>query len=97
MSFRTRRLPRLLALLCGAALCIAPAAFAADGDLDPTFNGTGIVVTNNAPNEDAKDLAIQPDGKIVVVGQANFLVGDRGGDVGFPGRALQPGPPRRRE
>ncbi len=70
MSFRIRTFPRLLALLCGAALCIAPAVFAADGDLDPTFNGTGIVTTNNASFEIANDLAIQPDGKIVVAGRA---------------------------
>jgi uncharacterized delta-60 repeat protein len=75
MSFRIGRIPRLLALLCGAALCIAtlsigPSVFAADGDLDPTFNGTGIVTTNNAPVEEARDLVIQPDGKIVVAGSA---------------------------
>jgi uncharacterized delta-60 repeat protein len=75
MSFRIATPPRLLALLCGAALCIAalwisPSAFAADGDLDPTFNGTGIVTTDNASFEEANDLVIQPDGKIVVAGRA---------------------------
>jgi uncharacterized delta-60 repeat protein len=75
MCFRIGRIPRPSALLCGAALCIAmlsigPSVFAADGDLDPTFNGTGIVTTDNASFEYATDLVIQPDGKIVVAGSA---------------------------
>lgn len=43
----------------------------ADGSLDPSFDGNGIVRTNLTSGEDlAYDVAIQPDGKIVVVGSA---------------------------
>ncbi len=43
---------------------------AAPGDLDPTFGSGGIVITRNAnPSPDyALGMAIQSDGKIVVVG-----------------------------
>ncbi|HYR26817.1 MAG TPA: delta-60 repeat domain-containing protein [Thermoanaerobaculia bacterium] len=71
MNFRIGR-SRGLALLCGAALWISTAAFAADGDLDLTFNGTGIVTTNNRVTEQANDLVIQPDGKIVVAGSGGL-------------------------
>ena len=42
-----------------------------DGDLDLTFNSTGVVTTviNDDLNQ-AFDMALQPDGKIVVVGEA---------------------------
>ncbi|HEX6401320.1 MAG TPA: delta-60 repeat domain-containing protein [Actinomycetota bacterium] len=44
-----------------------------DGHLDSTFGGNGIVTTNLAKREDsASAVAIQPDGKIVVVGTANI-------------------------
>lgn len=44
-----------------------------DGRLDTTFGGNGIVTTNLARREDsASAVAIQPDGKIVVVGTANI-------------------------
>jgi uncharacterized delta-60 repeat protein len=42
-----------------------------DGSLDDTFGGDGKVVTNITAHVDfASDLAIQPDGKIVVTGRA---------------------------
>jgi uncharacterized delta-60 repeat protein len=50
---------------------------AAPGDLDPTFGNGGIVITRgfngNNPNylSHALAMAIQPDGKIVVVGEGN--------------------------
>ncbi len=41
------------------------------GDLDTTFNGSGFVTTSiTSETEQASDLVIQPDGKIVVVGDA---------------------------
>jgi uncharacterized delta-60 repeat protein len=41
----------------------------ADGTLDTTFNGTGIVTTSAGSSvSGASDLAIQPDGKIVAAG-----------------------------
>jgi uncharacterized delta-60 repeat protein len=42
---------------------------AAQGDLDATFGGDGIAVTDFSANPDgATDVALQPDGKIVVAG-----------------------------
>src|SRR5215203_2370097 len=62
---------RPLFLLLTAAICLgaAPAASAAPGELDPTF-GSGGMVKVLAGNEDSygADVAVQPDGKIVVVG-----------------------------
>jgi uncharacterized delta-60 repeat protein len=60
-----------------AALCVlwgligVSAAGAASGDLDPTFNDDGTLTTNfPRGSEAATDLAVGPDGKIVVVGGA---------------------------
>lgn len=41
---------------------------AAPGDLDPTFGNGGIVINRNLYGVNAKSIAIQPDGKIVVSG-----------------------------
>jgi len=41
-----------------------------DGDLDPTFNGTGIVTTSISSGDASTAVAVQPDGKIVVVGES---------------------------
>jgi uncharacterized delta-60 repeat protein len=52
-----------------------------DGNLDTTFGGDGIVFVNvntSAPTESARNVAIQPDGKIVVTG----------GAVGFGGTGV---------
>jgi len=47
----------------------ATAIFAADGDLDPTFDGDGIVITDNGSTTDSIfDLVFQPDGKIIAAG-----------------------------
>jgi uncharacterized delta-60 repeat protein len=43
------------------------------GDLDPTFGENGMVTTDVGPDGDsANAIAIQPDGKIVVAGEASF-------------------------
>ncbi len=47
---------------------VAASAFAADGDLDQTFDGDGKVITGNFYEEGGRDVVVQPDGKIVVVG-----------------------------
>lgn len=45
------------------------AVFAADGDLDLSFDTDGIVITDNASSlEGVVDLAVQPDGKSIAVG-----------------------------
>src|SRR5215211_2179912 len=47
--------------------------FAAAGELDPTFDGDGIVTTDNGSNDEIiTDLVIQPDGKILVIGDGYF-------------------------
>lgn len=47
------------------------ARYLADGTLDATFGGDGIVRTDVTPGDDVPhDAAIQPDGRIVVVGQS---------------------------
>jgi uncharacterized delta-60 repeat protein len=44
-------------------------AYAAQGDLDSTFSGDGVAVTDFSANLDgATDVALQSDGKIVVAG-----------------------------
>ncbi|MDQ4121750.1 MAG: delta-60 repeat domain-containing protein [Acidobacteriota bacterium] len=55
-----------------AIFCFGTGAeiLAANGDLDLTFDGDGIVITDNnaASFENIVDLAVQPDGKIIAVG-----------------------------
>jgi uncharacterized delta-60 repeat protein len=47
-------------------------ALAAQGDLDPTFGGgSGTMTADFGGNDQAFAMALQPDGKIVVVGQTN--------------------------
>ena len=55
----------------GADARFAIARYNTDGTLDPTFGGDGKVATNVTGAWDgAYDVAIQPDGKIVVAGEA---------------------------
>jgi uncharacterized delta-60 repeat protein len=49
---------------------VATAAYAAAGQLDPTFNATGKVLLPSGGTDNARDVVIQPDGKVVVVGAA---------------------------
>src|SRR4029079_16514431 len=41
-----------------------------NGALDPSFGGTGVVTLNLATHDDPGGVAIQPDGRIVIVGTA---------------------------
>ncbi|TDH18266.1 T9SS type A sorting domain-containing protein [Segetibacter sp. 3557_3] len=50
---------------------ITLARYNVDGSLDQTFNGNGIVITLFGGDSYAHAIAIQNDGKIVVVGRAN--------------------------
>ncbi len=75
---------------------IVVARYTADGALDPTFNVTGVRVMDGGGTEDrANALAIQGDGKIVVVGSngADAVVArfrtDGSLDTGFNGTGLQ--------
>lgn len=49
-------------------LSSATVRYNVDGTLDASFDGDGIVTTSGSINTFAFDVAIQPDGKIVVVG-----------------------------
>lgn len=52
-------------------LLTSNSARAGDGDLDPTFGNGGKVITDFSQQSDiAQGIAIQPDGKIVVVGDS---------------------------
>jgi uncharacterized delta-60 repeat protein len=66
--------PRSVFALLAASIALvslAPPAWAAPGSLDPSFGGNGKVTTNFGPElDEGNDVAIQPDGKIVVVGMA---------------------------
>src|SRR6185295_7073108 len=68
---------RSIILTVSLLLTLSTSISAAPGDLDPTFGNGGIVITNipNVNNGNGPTLyaayamAIQPDGKIVVVGE----------------------------
>ena len=76
LSHLTRQSSRALIVAVIVSLVFLAAAVAAAGDLDPTFSGDGRQTTNFAPDSDdeANDVAIQSDGKIVVVG-GNSVIG----------------------
>lgn len=58
-------------------ILLIPNIRAADGGLDPSFGIGGLVTTNFGGTTDAaNDLAIQPDGKIVAVGQLSSGISD---------------------
>jgi uncharacterized delta-60 repeat protein len=58
-----------------AALVLTPLAIGAGGDLDRTFDGDGKVVTDVGGDDYPSDVAVQRDGKIVVVGVSILPVG----------------------
>jgi len=61
----------LTALVSISSSALGPAAPLGDGDLDTTFGAGGIVTTTIGPGwEVANDIAIQPDGKIVIAGSS---------------------------
>ncbi|HSH62236.1 MAG TPA: hypothetical protein VK988_21830 [Acidimicrobiales bacterium] len=72
---RTRRTNRLVAVLGGclavllASMLLPVPASAAIGDLDTTFSADGKVTTDLGADEAAHGVAMQRDGKIVVVGE----------------------------
>jgi uncharacterized delta-60 repeat protein len=71
---------RLLVALVVAMAVSSAAALAAAGRLDGTFSGDGKAITDLTPREDwASAVAIQPDGKIVVAGEAGYGRGARFG------------------
>lgn len=49
---------------------VAVARFNSDGSLDTAFGGSGTVVTDFGNNENGNDVAVQADGKIIVIGKS---------------------------
>jgi uncharacterized delta-60 repeat protein len=70
MLFRTLWLMTCVAIVLCLVVATAIPAFATPGDLDTTFSGDGLVTTDfgGPSNQTGTDVAIQADGKIVVVG-----------------------------
>jgi len=58
-------------------LILSQAIYAQDGDLDSSFNSTGIVILNQGGWQSANDVAIQPDNKIVFIGSSSSSGTDR--------------------
>jgi uncharacterized delta-60 repeat protein len=59
------------ALALVVVLLVSTTALSADGNLDPTFGSNGIAITDLGTSSDAAySLALQPDGKIVILGSA---------------------------
>ena len=58
-----------------AALVLTPLAIGAAGDLDRTFHRDGKVVTDFGAEDYPFDVAVQRDGKIVVVGVSYLTAG----------------------
>ena len=55
---------------------LAVLRYNSDGTLDTTFNGSGYFVRGGTGADTAKAVAIQPDGKIVVVGTIDWGAND---------------------
>jgi uncharacterized delta-60 repeat protein len=55
---------------------MAVARYGSDGTLDTSFSGDGVVLTHFSSGAVGLDVALQDDGKIVVVGSAHAEVGD---------------------
>ncbi len=54
-----------------------------DGSPDTTLGGQGFVITNiSAGNDMSRDIAVQPDGKILICGSVNDM-GTTGSDIGL--------------
>ena len=60
----------ILLLVFGATFLTTRLVHAADADLDPSFDSDGIVTTDRAEFDRMNDIIIQPDGKIVAVGNS---------------------------
>jgi uncharacterized delta-60 repeat protein len=67
-----RRVALLLTMAATVSAAVCAVASAAPGDLDRTFSGNGKTMTRFPGGSNASGLAIQADGRIVAVGNANF-------------------------
>src|SRR5215212_613581 len=58
-------------IACMLSLMAAAPAQAAPGDLDASFSGDGFDTQNVFDDDCARDAAVQPDGKVIVVGSCD--------------------------
>jgi Domain of unknown function (DUF5122) beta-propeller len=84
----------LSAALAALAFASGP-AFAAAGDLDPSFDGDGVVSADFGAGAGIESAALQPDGKIVVAGHtaSNAIAVARFSDSGSLDATFDPGGP----
>src|SRR5262245_58152539 len=72
MSVRfVRALTVSVGVIAGAVSLPVASAVATTGFLDKTFNGNGRVLTNVHNDDSGEAVAVQADGKIVVVGSSS--------------------------
>lgn len=69
---RSGRIGAVTAAGLALVLSLPGVATAAPGDLDPTFSGDGKVVTDVTGWETVSGTVVQPDGKIVTIGDGYF-------------------------
>ncbi|MEV7522150.1 calcium-binding protein [Streptomyces sp. NPDC091371] len=69
---RAGRVGAVTAAGLALVLSLPAVATAAPGDLDPAFSGDGKVITDVTGYETTGGMVVQPDGKIVTIGRANF-------------------------
>jgi uncharacterized delta-60 repeat protein len=73
-----RKIGPLTAAAVISALMLATGLSAAPGDLDPSFDTDGKVLTDlfSGSNDVVGDVAVQPDGKVVVAGESGTSIDD---------------------
>ncbi len=64
-----------LPLLAIGLATLTEASNSVTGELDTSFSGDGILITNINQNDQPEAIAIQSDGKILVAGTSNFTLG----------------------
>ena len=69
--------PRILFAAAVLSLALSAPALAATADPDPTFNGTGLLHLDQVGMSIETGVAVQPDGKLVVVGEGTNSDFDR--------------------
>lgn len=95
----------LLIIVIGICISVSAAAFAAEGNLDPSFGQAGEVTFNKGAGSSAEAAVLQPDGKKIIVGtvpgssNSDILVlrlnpdGTRDTSFGASGVVIFTGPP----
>jgi hypothetical protein len=69
----TRRIRWIVVLALALLLSAAPLVVAAPGDLDPSFDGDGMVTTVFGVHSIAYDMELDSDGHIILTGKTEEL------------------------